>query len=88
MSSVKNNKKSYMRDGKFTPEFDELAKERLERWHVPGMSIAVIEDDEVCAKVFKAHQLIPTLADFFRPMGSRGCLMIPSDQRRSSIVLA
>ncbi|KAE8447453.1 hypothetical protein EG329_010726 [Mollisiaceae sp. DMI_Dod_QoI] len=51
-SSVKNNKKSYMRDGKFTPEFDELAKERLERWHVPGMSIAVIEDDEVCAKAY------------------------------------
>jgi hypothetical protein len=46
-----DNRKIYMRDGKFTPEFDELVKEKFERWHVPGMSIAVIQDDEVCAKV-------------------------------------
>lgn len=50
MANTKSGKR-YMRDGKFTPEFDELVKEKLDRWHVPGMSIAVIQDDEVCAKV-------------------------------------
>ncbi|CZR50889.1 uncharacterized protein PAC_00763 [Phialocephala subalpina] len=49
MANTKSGKR-YMRDGKFTPEFDELVKEKLDRWHVPGMSIAVIQDDEVCAK--------------------------------------
>ncbi|KUJ22570.1 penicillin-binding protein [Mollisia scopiformis] len=39
-----------MRDGKFTPEFDAFVKEKLDKWHVPGMSIAVIQGDDVCAK--------------------------------------
>lgn len=51
MKAAQSNGKFYMRDGKFTPGFDELVKERLERWHVPGMSIAVIQDDEVTSKV-------------------------------------
>jgi hypothetical protein len=51
MNTAKSSGKAYMRDGKFTPEFDELVKERLGKWHVPEISIAVIQDDEVIAKV-------------------------------------
>jgi hypothetical protein len=44
----------YIKDGEFTAAFDCLVAESIERWKVPGLSIAVIQDEEVCAKVSKA----------------------------------
>ncbi|KAL5320683.1 hypothetical protein ACEPPN_011493 [Leptodophora sp. 'Broadleaf-Isolate-01'] len=41
---------SLVRDGSFTPEFDDLVSKTLRRWKVPGLSIAVINNDEVLAK--------------------------------------
>lgn len=35
----------------FTKEFGEFAKQTLEEWHVPGLSIAAIDDDRVFAEV-------------------------------------
>ncbi|TVY83976.1 Protein flp [Lachnellula suecica] len=40
---------SFMQDGKFTPEFNTLVTETIERWNVPGFSIAVIDGDITCA---------------------------------------
>ncbi|KAE9381528.1 beta-lactamase family protein [Stipitochalara longipes BDJ] len=40
----------YIKDGQFTPAFDSLVTDSMESWHVPGFSIAVIQDEEVCAK--------------------------------------
>ncbi|PMD51959.1 uncharacterized protein K444DRAFT_669634 [Hyaloscypha bicolor E] len=37
-------------DGQFTATFDSLVTESIDSWKVPGLSIAVIQDDEVCAK--------------------------------------
>lgn len=34
----------------FNAEFDELAKDILHQWRVPGMSIAVVDGDHVYAK--------------------------------------
>lgn len=31
--------------------FDAFARELLEEWHVPGMSVAVIDGDQIFAKV-------------------------------------
>jgi hypothetical protein len=41
----------YIKGGQFTPAFDTLVTESMENWHVPGFSVAVIQDEEVCAKV-------------------------------------
>jgi len=41
----------YIKDGQFTPAFDSLVTESMESWHVPGFSLAVIQDDQICAKV-------------------------------------
>lgn len=35
----------------FTPEFDALVMENLNHWHVPGLSVAVVDDDETFSKV-------------------------------------
>ncbi|KAH7364466.1 putative penicillin-binding protein [Rhexocercosporidium sp. MPI-PUGE-AT-0058] len=45
-----------IRDGSFTPEFDELVAKSLRRWKAPGLSIAVISNDEVLAKGFGYSQ--------------------------------
>ena len=47
-----NNK--YIQNGKFTEAFDSLVTQSIETWKVPGLSIAVIQDGEVCAKVCSA----------------------------------
>ena len=44
----------YIKGGQFTPAFDSLVTESMESWHVPGFSIAVIQDDQVRAKVCKS----------------------------------
>jgi hypothetical protein len=41
----------YVKDCQFTAAFDTLVTESIEAWKVPGLSIAVIQDNEVCAKV-------------------------------------
>lgn len=35
----------------FTAEFDEAVTHLLNQWHVPGLSIAVIDGDETFSKV-------------------------------------
>lgn len=40
-----------IRDGCFTSAFDDLVSKTMSRWNVPGLSIAVIKDDTVMAKV-------------------------------------
>jgi hypothetical protein len=44
-----NNK--YIQNGKFTEDFDSLVTQSIETWKVPGLSIAVIQEEETCAKV-------------------------------------
>lgn len=39
----------------FSSSFEELVSKKLEEWHVPGMSIAVVQDDKVYAKVDDLH---------------------------------
>jgi hypothetical protein len=43
----------YIQNGQFTATFDSLVTESIDSWKVPGLSIAVIQDDEVCAKVHR-----------------------------------
>ena len=38
----------------FTSEFSELVNKSLHHWKVPGISIAVIDDDDVYAEVSRA----------------------------------
>ena len=38
-------------NGPLNEEFDQLAKEAIEQWHVPGLSIAVVDGDQTWAKV-------------------------------------
>ena len=33
-------------------DFDVLVKESLERWHVPGMAISIVDDGVISAKVY------------------------------------
>jgi hypothetical protein len=40
----------YIKDGKFTAAFDSLVTESMARWKVPGLSIAVVYDEDVYAK--------------------------------------
>jgi hypothetical protein len=44
----------YIQNGKFTEAFDSLVTQSIETWKVPGLSIAVVQDEEVCAKVCSA----------------------------------
>lgn len=41
-----------IRDGSFTAAFDDLVSQTMRRWKVPGLSIAVIDNDTILAKVF------------------------------------
>jgi len=49
-----------------TPAFEELVTKKLEEFHVPGVSIAVVHDDKVYAKVNGCFFPYPTfrIADF------------------------
>ena len=42
---------SALRSSPFTPRFDELVKENLDRWHTPGLAIAVIAGADTYSKV-------------------------------------
>lgn len=35
----------------FNDEFNQLVHEQLNRWHVPGLSVAVVDGDQTWAKV-------------------------------------
>ncbi|KAK3945584.1 penicillin-binding protein 4 [Diplogelasinospora grovesii] len=43
----------------FTADFEKLAKETLEKWHVPGLAIAVVDGDHVVSQGFGMATLIP-----------------------------
>jgi hypothetical protein len=34
-----------------TPEFERLVQERMKEWNVPGLSIAIVQGDEIYTKV-------------------------------------
>lgn len=36
----------------FTADFDKLIAENLDRWHTPGLAIAVIEGEDTFSKVW------------------------------------
>ena len=38
-------------DNPFNPEFDQFVADLLERWHVPGVAIAVVDGEETYTKV-------------------------------------
>lgn len=40
-----------------TAEFDQLVERLMEEWHVPGLSIAVVQGDQIDAKVNTVHTL-------------------------------
>lgn len=35
----------------FTPEFNEQVNHLLDRWHVPGLSVAIVDGNETFSKV-------------------------------------
>lgn len=80
---------SLVRDGSFTPEFDDLVSKTLRRWKVPGLSIAVINNDEVLAKV--CHPVSPRgtvhVLNYFRGMATVGILTSQSSPKRFSMPL-
>jgi len=39
------------RSGPFDARFAKLVKETLDKWHVPGISIAVVDGDDMWAEV-------------------------------------
>lgn len=39
----------------FTPEFAEFAAETMEEWKLPGISIAVVDGDDVFSQVCSAR---------------------------------
>jgi CubicO group peptidase (beta-lactamase class C family) len=38
-----------------TYEFEKLVQEMMKEWNVPGLSIAIVQGDEIYAKVFVRH---------------------------------
>lgn len=39
-----------------TAEFDQMVERLMEEWHVPGLSIAVVQGDHIDAKVNAMYQ--------------------------------
>jgi hypothetical protein len=40
------------------PQYEKLVKEQAEEWKVPGLTIAVIQGDEIHTKVIELHPQI------------------------------
>jgi len=40
-----------VQDGGFTAEFDSMVSKSMEHWKVPGLSIAIIDNASILAKV-------------------------------------
>ncbi len=72
------------RSGPFDAKFAKLVKETLDKWHVPGISIAVVDGDDMWAEVtplmisytLNTHQgmsdsTIPTYFTFLQNLESR-----------------
>ncbi|XMA20595.1 hypothetical protein WAI453_013386 [Rhynchosporium graminicola] len=43
---------SFIRDGSFTSEFDDLVSDTMKQWSAMGLSVAVVNNDAVTAKGF------------------------------------
>lgn len=43
----------------FTEDFNKLAQQALDRWHVPGASFAVVQGDDIWTKAYGSAQLNP-----------------------------
>ena len=43
--------------GWFNPDFDDLVESTLRQWHVPGLSIAVIDNGQISSKVAHSYVL-------------------------------
>ena len=46
------------RSSPFHKEFEKLVKENLDFWHVPGISIAVVDGEESWAEVWPSHDVL------------------------------
>ena len=42
---------SLSEDGVFNPSFDSFVEDTLREWHVPGLSIAVVDNGNIVSKV-------------------------------------
>ncbi|KAM4054610.1 beta-lactamase [Hirsutella rhossiliensis] len=52
LGSAQPGDKGLKRENPYTADYDALASKILDQWHVPGMSIAVVDGDDIFAKAF------------------------------------
>lgn len=52
---------SNTQEGPLDKEFEKLAKETLEFWHVPGVSVAVVDGEHIYAQVSSFYSILPML---------------------------
>ena len=48
-------------NGPLDKKFEKLVKETLENWHVPGVSVAVVDGENTYAQVSSLQSMIPML---------------------------
>ena len=51
LSTAKQIPLGTQRPSPFTPSFDSLVNSSLERWHAPGLAVAVIDGEKTYSKV-------------------------------------
>lgn len=44
-----------IRDSPFTKEYEKHVGELLEKWHVPGVAIGIVDGDDIWTEVGRAH---------------------------------
>jgi hypothetical protein len=77
-----------IKDGQFTSAFDSLVSESIDRWKVPGLSIAVIHNNAICAKVYRIVSLRLYMLSLNRAMDLPDIPTCQSRLRRSSTARA
>lgn len=58
----------------FDDEFDTLVKDQLEKWKVPGLSIAIIHGPTTYTKVIPPIHLIHYMLTEYRHLERQSCL--------------
>ncbi len=56
-------------DGPLNKKFEELVIDTLELWHVPGVSVAVVDGEETYAQVSSLQSKFPTLISLHQGYG-------------------
>lgn len=49
---------SARRSAPFTPSFNQFVAENLERWHTPGLAVAIIDGEETYSKVRTSYEFL------------------------------